>query len=92
MLDELIAEAEIGERAQDFIDSDLGKVLIGMAEQEVLAAQQELETADPAKVTEIIRLQERIKLARQFPEWLQELVLRGEQAKLSWAQQKVEES
>lgn len=89
--DILIAEASIGEESASFIESELGRCILGMAEQEVLAAQLSLETIAANDATEIIRLQERIRLARLFPQWLGELVVKGEQAKSVWLSQKDEE-
>jgi hypothetical protein len=78
--DELIAEAELGEEARKFLESDLGKCLIGMANQEVEAALIELETVQPNDVEAIRRLQNQAKLGRQFEQWLRELVVRGNNA------------
>lgn len=89
--DELIAHASIGEESASFMESELGRCILGMAEQEVLAAQLSLETIAANDATEIIRLQERIRLARLFPQWLGELVVKGEQAKSVWISQKDEE-
>jgi hypothetical protein len=90
MLDELIADAELGEEAKRFLESDLGRCIIGMMEQEVLNAQLELETIDPANTSGIIGFQQFIKVARMFPQWLNELLVRGEQAKSAWVQQRSE--
>ena len=76
----LIAAAELGEQARAFLDSDLGKVLIGMAMQEVEAAQQGLETVNPADTMAINRLQLQAKMGRNFKAWLVELMTEGESA------------
>jgi hypothetical protein len=80
MSDELIAEAEIGGAADDFLASDLGRCLLGMALQEVHSAQEALETVNPTDVAAIERLQNKAKLGRQFEQWLTELVGKGEEA------------
>jgi len=87
MNEALIAEAEIGDEALRFKESDLGKVLLGMAEQEVLAAQQELEVVDPTQTEKIRELQWRAKMYRGFEGWLNELISRGTDALESWRQE-----
>jgi len=85
--DELIAEAEIGDEAREFIASDLGKTLLGMAEQEVKLAQEALETVEPSDEKKITALQNQAKVARNFEQWLVELISKGENALVTWRQQ-----
>lgn len=80
-LDELVAEAELGEEAKNFLKSDLCKCLCGFAEQEVKVAQEALESVDPDDTKQIVLLQNKIRLFRTFNQWLVELVTRGENAK-----------
>lgn len=87
MIDELVAEAEIGDEARKFLESDLGKTLLGMAEQEIRAAQEALEVIDPTKTEEIRALQNQAKVARNFEVWLNELVEKGKNAMTVWRQQ-----
>ena len=87
----LIAEAEIGDEAQKFLDTDLGKTLLGMAHQEVLAAQEALEVVDPSDTKKITALQNQAKAGRNFEEWLKELVNRGITALNVWQQQRNDE-
>ena len=88
--EELIAEAEIGEEARKFLESDLGKTLLGMAQQEILVAQEELETVDPANTEKIRHLQNQAKIARNFESWLTELITKGENAIVLWRQNNAE--
>jgi hypothetical protein len=85
--DELIAEAEIGDAAKQFIESELGKTLLGMAQQELLLAQEELEKVDPTDTKKITALQNQAKTARNFESWLGELVIKGQNAINVWRQQ-----
>ena len=80
MNDELIAEAELGEEARHFLESDLGKCLLGMAQQEIALAQEALERVDPANAEAVRKLQNQAQLGRQFEKWLLELVDRGDTA------------
>lgn len=83
-LNELIAEAEIGDEARRFVESDLGKTLLGMADQEIKAAQADLETVDPSDTEKIRALQNKAAVARHFEEWLVELIDRGSNALEVW--------
>ena len=78
--DELIAAAELGEEARNFLESDLGKCLLGMAQQEVALAQEALERVDPADTEAVRKLQNQAMLGRQFEQWLLELLDKGESA------------
>lgn len=78
--DELIAEAEIGEEARKFLEGDLGKCLLGMAQQEIAVAQEKLEIVDPKDEKSITALQNHAKVGRWFEQWLMELVDRGNAA------------
>lgn len=78
--DELVAEAELGEEAKQFLESDLGKCLIGMAQQEVLLAQEALGSVDPTDVKAIMALQNKMHLGMSFEGWLLELIDKGNAA------------
>jgi len=88
--DVLIAEAEIGDEARRFLESDLGKTLLGMAKQEIQAAQEALEETDPTDTKTITALQNKAKVGRNFEQWLNELLIRGENALNTWKQQQEE--
>lgn len=79
-MDELIAQAELGEEARRFMESDLGKCVLGMAEQHTQAALEALGNADPHDTTTIVKLQNEAKYARGFAEYLTELLTEGENA------------
>ncbi len=80
MNEELIAAAELGEEARNFLASDLGKCILGMAQQEVALAQVAMETVNPTDAVAIVALQNQAKLARWFEQWLLELLDKGESA------------
>ena len=82
--DELIATAELGEEARKFLDSDLGRCLVGMAQQEIAAAQDALEKVAPTDTEAITGLQNHAKVARWFEQWLYELVDKGNSALEVW--------
>ncbi|MCR4298643.1 MAG: hypothetical protein NUV75_07820 [Gallionella sp.] len=80
MNEELIADAELGEESRKFIESDLGRCVLGMAAQEVLLAQEKLGDVPPSDTAAIIELQNRVKVGKWFEQWLVELLQQGEQA------------
>lgn len=79
-LDELIAEAELGDEANRFFESDLYRFFKGAAEQEVVKAQEMLGEADPDDAKAISDLQKHIRLYKSFDQWLRELIDRGNNA------------
>ena len=86
-LDHLIAAAELGEESRKFLESDLGRCILGMAQQEVQAALEALEVT-PANETEKIReLQFQARFGRRFEHWLHELLDEGESAMNVFKQQ-----
>lgn len=84
---ELLAEAEIGEQARNFLASDLGRCILGIADQDAQAAMLELSEViarDPTDVKNITRLNNEIILNRIFEARLKELFHKGEQAIGVW--------
>jgi hypothetical protein len=78
---QLIAEAIMGKDAEEFLHSDLGKYLIGCAEQEAQDAMNELARVYPWRRKRIQTLQNQIWRAQSIQSWLAELIIRGNQAK-----------
>lgn len=76
----LFAEAMLGEEAIRFLDSDLGRVLRGYAEQEREAAKEELLRTPSWRKRKIDRLQQRAAVADQFLAFIREALMRGEVA------------
>jgi hypothetical protein len=72
-----LAEAVLGKQTEEFISSDVGKVLLGMAEQDAKMAMQELKKCHPWRWRKIRDLQNRIKWAESFEGWLLDLVHTG---------------
>jgi hypothetical protein len=79
-IDELVASAELGEESRLFLESDLGKCILGLANQQVMAAQLDLEIVSPLETEKIRQLQNQARLGRQFEQWLRELLHDGENA------------
>ena len=85
-LEQMSAEAEIGEEARKFLESDLGKCLCGMAKQEVDAAVLEFDQIDPGDIKKIRELQLRVKFGLSFQNWLVELFEKGNEAMQAFQQ------
>lgn len=90
MTEELEAEALLGDEAKRFLEGDLGKVLKGIADQEVKKALIEFEEVDLTNEKKVRDLQNRIWRASRFTGWLEELVERGDEALRALQQQKQE--
>ena len=80
MNDELIAAAEIGDEALRFVESDLGKTMLGMADQDILLAQQKLLDVDPDDSRRVREIQNDARVALMFKSWLVELIDKGNAA------------
>ena len=78
--DALAAEALLGDEAQRFMKSDLGRLVLGLARQEVDRAIDDLLLADAADVKAIRDIQLRAQLGAKFEEWLKNIVADGEQS------------
>jgi hypothetical protein len=76
----LIASVTIGKDAEEFLASDLGRTILGMAEQEVTAATEKLKNVAPWRRRRIAELQNDIRRAESFKGWLVELIISGRQA------------
>ena len=80
MTTELIAAAELGDKAEAFIQSDLGRYFTGICDQEVEIAVQRLKTVDPSDEKTIRTLQNEIWRAESAKQWFFEIIQDGQQA------------
>ena len=86
----MIAEAELGEEAKNFLEGNLGKFLRGVAVQEIRLAQENLGDVDPENTIAIKQFQNNAFRWKQFIELLEGLVAKGDQAILIYRQQSEE--
>ena len=77
---ELMATAMLGRDAEDFIGSDVGRYLLGCAEQEKEEALAALSKVLPWRRKKIQELQNKIWRADSFLQWVSELIITGRQA------------
>ena len=80
MSQELFAEAILGRDAEDFVQSDIGKYLIGCAEQEAQEAMEQLKHVYSWRRRKIMELQNKIWRAESVQSWIAEIIIKGKQA------------
>jgi hypothetical protein len=76
----LWAEAMIGKDAEEFLSGDLGRYMLGRAEEEETEAMEALAKVSPWRRSRISQLQAQLWRARSFKAWLAELITAGRQA------------
>lgn len=81
------AEIELGLKAEQFIESDIGKLLIGKSEQDFEKARDELLGIDPWKFSTladlqnaILAIQQEARTAQRIKDYLTETIITGQQA------------
>lgn len=77
------AEAALGRDAQEFIGTDLGRYLVGCAQQEYAEAMVKLKTVSWWNVWKVTELQNKAWRAESFLVWLRDLVIKGKAAELA---------
>ena len=78
--DEIKAQVLIGDDAEEFLASELGRTILGMAKQEVDTAALEMKEVDLKDEKKLREIQNRIWRATQFESWLRELIAAGREA------------
>ena len=76
----LIAESMLGEDAAEFVKSDLGRYLIGRANQEIEDAVELLKKTASWRRNRIAQLQHNIRVAESAKEWILECIVSGKTA------------
>jgi hypothetical protein len=88
--EELLEDAEIGEKARDLLDTVLGERLILDANAEVEDAKEALLAVSPTETEEIRRLQKNAEVNNLFILRIKMLMDRGEEAITEWRARKDE--
>lgn len=81
----MMAEAEIGEQGKQFLGSDLGRTMLGLAAQELEDALDSFESADLTDTKKLMEIQNAVRFARRFPKWMNSLIADGEEAIAAFA-------
>lgn len=82
MNDDTRAQVIIGKDAEDFVESELGRTVLGMAKQDLEAAVLAFDKADISDPSKLLDLKVDLRVARRFEQYLIELIQRGREA---WA-------
>lgn len=77
------AEAAIGRDAREFFGSDLGRYLVGCAQQEYADAMSKLKRVAWWRRNRIMELQNKAWRAESFMVWLRDLIIKGKAAELA---------
>lgn len=86
----LFAEASIGRQAKEFFHSDIGRYMIGCAQQEYAEASASLKDVPWYRPFKITELQNRMWRAENFMAWLRDLIIQGTAAESSLQEREVE--
>jgi hypothetical protein len=76
----LVAQAILGKDAEEFLNTDIGRYLVGCAEQEIADATDKLFKVSPWRRRRIAELQSQVWRAQSFQTWLAEIITTGRQA------------
>lgn len=81
------AEAGLGRDAKEFFETDLGRYMVGCAQQEYAAAMAKLKTVAWWRRRRIMQLQNEAWRAEQFMVWLRDLIIKGKAAEMALEEQ-----
>ena len=91
MIELLFAEAVLGKDAEEFLGSELGRYILGRAEQEEKEAIDALAVVSSWRRNRIRELQAQVWRARSVKQWLGELIQAGHQAQMQLVEKEAEE-
>lgn len=91
MIELLFAEAVLGKDAEEFLGSELGRYVVGRAEQEEKEAIDALAVVSSWRRNRIRELQAQVWRARSVKHWLGELIQAGHQAQMQLVEKEAEE-
>lgn len=78
--DPVVRTAVLGKVVEDFLVSDVGKILTTRAKAEVDKSTEELKTISPLRIFRVMKLQHRIEVWEGFQQELAEAIMNGESA------------
>ena len=79
----LFSEAALGRDAKDFANSDVGRYMVGCAQQDYAEAMTKLKSTSPWRRNRINQLQNEARLAEMFMVYLRDLVIKGKAAEMA---------
>ena len=85
---EVKAHVLLGKDAEDFFESDLGRAVLGMAQQDQASAIQEMALVNLADGPKAVEAQVELRTTLRFERYLAELITRAREEFESYKQQK----
>jgi hypothetical protein len=83
--------ATFGRQVEMFLETDIGKYLVGCASRESDEAVALLKSCDPMDPSAVVAAQMRAKVADNFVAWLGDAIAAGESAKIALEQEQAEQ-
>lgn len=80
-LEEMQAQMALGDLFKTWINTDIGRYIVGRADQYEYDILRKLGETDPKDTTQIIRLQTEARLPGRIKEWISDAIEAGEAAK-----------
>lgn len=80
MSEELEAQILIGDKAEEFVASELGRTILGMAKQDADMALHRFDECDITDHTKLMDIKVELRVAQRFNRYLAELITRGREA------------
>lgn len=78
--DPIVRSAVFGKQVEQFLDTAIGRYLVGRAEEEAERALSQLRTVAPWRRRRIMDLQNQVYRAEAFQQWLADAIIDGQQA------------
>jgi hypothetical protein len=78
--DDIKAQVIVGDEAEEFVSSELGRTVLEMAKQDAQLALEAFCDADLADSAKIAKIQQDARIASRFNQYLVELITRGREA------------
>ena len=79
----LFSEAALGRDAKEFFARDLGRYMVGCAQQDYADAMAKLKMVSSWRIRRVNQLQNEARLAEMFVVYLRDLIIRGKAAELA---------
>lgn len=87
MSDDLEQQIVVGDDAENFVLTNLGKAMLEIADKDADAAALEFAECDLTNQDKVAKIQQDLRTAMRFPSYLAELVQRGREALTAYQQQ-----
>ena len=79
----LFSEAALGRDAREFVESNVGRYMVGCAQQDYAEAMAKLKKTSPWRRNRMQQLQNEARVAEMFAVYLRDLVIKGKAAEMA---------